>query len=165
MRYASPTLHAIARIYGLLIKAGSNLQSLFLLYMRLTWGYQFLLTGLGKLHGIEKTAQFFASLHISHPYFNTYLVGWVEFLGGLCLILGFASRLAAIPLTIVLATALSIAHAQDISHFRFLFDPLTFVKQTPYPFLITCLMVFVFGPGRLSIDAWLKRWSEKRPKY
>jgi putative oxidoreductase len=165
MRLASPTLHAIARIYGFLIKIGSNLQSLFLFYMRLTWGPQLILTGLGKLQGIEKTAAYFASLHISHPLFNAYLVGWVEFLGGLCLTLGFASRLAAIPLIILLLTALGTAHAQDISHFRFLFEPDTLVKQTPYPFLITCLMVFVFGPGRLSIDAWLKRWSEKRPKY
>ncbi len=165
MRHASPTLHAIARIYGFIIKVGSNLQSLFLLYMRLTWGLILIVSGIGKLHAIEKTAAYFTTLHISHPYFNAYLVGWVEFLGGICLTIGFASRLAAIPLIFLLVTALGTAHAGNISHFRFLFDPLTLVNQTPYPFLITCLMVFVFGPGRLSIDAWLKRWSEKRPKY
>jgi len=165
MRFTNPYLHAIEKIYGFLIKVGSNLQSLFLLYMRITWGHRFVLNGLGKLQAIEKTADYFASLHISHSLFNAYLVGSIEFIGGLCILFGFASRLAAIPLVIIMLAALSTAHASEISHFKFLFDPATLGKQPPYPFLITCLMVFIFGPGRISIDAWLKRWSEKRRKY
>jgi putative oxidoreductase len=165
MRFANPFLHAIARIYGFLIKIGDNLQSLFLLYLRITWGHQFILTGLGKLNAIEKTAAYFSTLHFSNPYFDAYLVGWVEFLGGLCLLSGFASRLASIPLIIIMIMALSTAHAAAISNFEALFDPITLALQTPYPFLIACITIFVFGPGRISIDAWLKRWSEKRPKY
>lgn len=165
MRFQSPFLHAIACFYNFFIRFGGNLQSLFLLYMRVTWGHQLIIFGWEKLHSIEKTAGFFASLHISNPYFSAYLTGWVELLGGICLIVGLASRVASIPLIIIMLMALSTAHAPEISGFRFLFEPLSLVRQAPYPFLITALLVFIFGPGRISLDAWLKRWSERQPKY
>ncbi len=165
MRFSSGFLHFIDWFYSRLIKWASNLQSLFLLYMRITWGFQFILTGWNKIHGIEKTATAFANLNIVYPTFSAHFAGWFEFLGGICLFAGFASRMASIPLIIIMLVALSTAHAADISNFRFLFQPLSLVRQTPYPFLITSLMVLIFGPGRISIDAWLKRWSEKQPKY
>ncbi len=160
--FVSPFLNRTESIYNYFIKIGNNLQSLFLLYMRITWGHQFVLTGWGKLHAIEQTAEFFASLHISHPLFHAYFVGWIETLCGFFLLVGFASRIISIPLIIAMLTALSTAHAPDISNFRFLFQPLSLVKQTPYPFLITCILVFCFGPGRISIDAWLKHWAKSK---
>jgi hypothetical protein len=35
-------------------------------------------------------------------------------------------------------------------------DPDKFVKADPFPFLLTALIVLVFGPGRFSVDALLK---------
>lgn len=32
-------------------------------------------------------------------------------------------------------------------------DPDKFVKADPFPFLLTALIVLVFGPGRFSVDA------------
>jgi putative oxidoreductase len=125
--------------------------------MRLTWGYQFFISGWGKLHSIDKVSAFFSSLNIHFPIFNAYLVGTCEMVGGLLLIIGLGSRLVAIPLMIIMFMALATAHADQISGFRFLLEPTTLVAQSPYPFLITCLMVFIFGPGRVSVDAWIKR--------
>jgi len=165
MRFSNPFLYLIDVVYGFLIKIGGNLESLFLLYMRITWGHQFMNAGWKKLMTIEKTAAFFATLHLSHPHFYAYAVGGFEFVGGICLFIGFASRLAAIPLIVIMLTALSTAHAPDISNFKFLFQPLSLVQQAPYPFLITALLAFIFGPGKISVDGWLKRWSEKRARY
>ena len=165
MRFENSFLYLMEVFYGLLIRMGNRFQSLFLLYMRLTWGHQFFLTGWGKLHAIERTATFFATLNIPHPLFNAYLVGYVECIGGICLMFGFASRLICIPLIINMITALSTAHYNEISHWRFITDPLSLVRQTPYPFLLTILLVFIFGPGRVSIDAWLKRWAQNRKRY
>ena len=36
-------------------------------------------------------------------------------------------------------------------------DPDKFVKADPFPYLLTALIVFAFGPGLFSIDALLKR--------
>jgi putative oxidoreductase len=165
MRFASPLLFAIGRFYQFFIKIGSNLQSLFLLYMRLTWGHQFILAGWGKLHAIEWTAQYFESLDIHHPHFFAYAVGWIELLGGSALFIGLASRLASVSLIAITLTAIGTAHAKDISNFRFLFEPLSLVHLPPYPYLITALLAFIFGPGRISLDAWIKLCSERWRKY
>ena len=161
----NPFLNLVDKIYRFIISIGSNLQSLFLLYMRLTWGHQFFLTGLGKFEAIEKTAQYFAALHIPFPEFHAYLVSSLELVGGLFLIFGFASRLISIPLIVITLVALSTAHAPNLSNLRFLTEPLALVHQTPYPFLITALLVFIFGPGRISIDAWIKRTVDKKLRY
>lgn len=159
--YKCNFLNRTAWFYNLIILSGSSLQSLFLLYMRLTWGGQFLITGWGKLHTIGKVSSYFATLNIPYPVFNAYLVGTCEMIGGILLFIGLGSRLAAIPLLIIMFTALGTAHAAQIAELRFLLEPSTLVAQTPYPFLITCLLVFIFGPGRVSIDALIKRYLEK----
>ena len=163
--FENPILHFIAAVYERIIKIGSNLQSLLLFWMRLTWGQQFLSHGLAKLHDIEGTAQFFASLDIHHPYFHAHLVGYTEAIGGLCLMVGLASRLVSIPLIVIMVTALSSAHINIFERFRFVLEPSMLSNSAPYPFLITAMLVLIFGPGRISLDAWLKRWSDTQPKY
>jgi putative oxidoreductase len=123
------------------------------------------MAGLAKLQNIEMVHQYFSSLHIHSPLMAAYTVASFETVCGFLLFFGLASRIAAIPLIFIMLVALSTAHAPDLSDFRFLFDPILLVKQTPYPFLITSLIVFIFGPGKISLDGWIKRWVEKQPKY
>jgi len=157
-------LHFIDRVYGWVIGAGSCLQSLLLLYMRLVWGHQFFLTGLHKLQNIQDTSRFFGSLGINYSEFVTYSVAIFETVGGILLFVGLISRLAAIPLIVIMVVALSIVHPEAFDGFKFFFEPLALVHQAPYPFLLTSLLVFIFGPGRFSVDAWIKRWASKQPK-
>jgi len=164
-KFENPFLHAIAMGIFRLVNWSSNFQSLFLLWMRLTWGHQFFLVGLGKLADLDKIIQFFTTIGISHPIFCAHLVAYLETIGGLLLMFGLASRLIAIPLSIAMLAALSLAHAQPLSHFRFITEPSSLVGQPPYPFLITSMLVLFFGPGRISLDAWLKRWANQQPKY
>ncbi len=163
--FKNPLLHCVATTYNWFVKVPSNLQSLFLLWMRLTWGHQFFLTGVGKLSHLPEVAQYFGTLGFTHPAFHASLIGWIETIGGILLIAGFASRLAAVPLALAMITALSTTHAATLAHFRFLKEPSSLVHETPYPFLITSLLVLFFGPGRISIDGWLKRWANKQPRY
>lgn len=134
--FKNPLLDKLNRLYGYVVKAGSNLQSLFLLYMRLTWAHQFFLQG-----------------------------GTLGLIFGFLLFIGLLSRLAAIPLIVLSLIQLSTVHAPNISEFRFLLDPASLVLQKPYPYLITGLLIFIFGPGRVSIDAWIKRWVAKQPRF
>jgi putative oxidoreductase len=162
---SNPFLYWMDRIYGFFIKIGSNLQSLFLLFMRLTWGHQLLLTGVDKLRDIPGTVKLFTELHIPSPLFHAYEVGILEAVGGILLMIGFASRIISIPLIFLMVSALSLAHKEHLSNFKFIIDPHLLVAQEPYPFLITALLVFIFGPGRISLDAWIKRWVGHQPKY
>lgn len=158
-------LHRIDRIYAIFLAIGNNLQSLFLFYMRFIWGHQFFLTGIAKFNHIDIVTQFFANLHIPYPLFNAYLVASIETVCGFCLFVGFASRIITIPLIMIMTTAFSLAHREVFTELRFLFEPSLLVCEAPYPFLLASLMVFIFGPGRISIDAWIKRWAHHRPKY
>lgn len=162
---ANPFLYWLDRIYSFFILIGSNLQSLFLLYMRVIWGHQLFLSGVRKLSDIAGTAAFFAKIGIPAPEFHAYEVGIIEAVGGFCIFAGLASRILSLPVIFVMLTALSTAHAENLGGFDFLFNPYLLVVQQPYPILITALLVFIFGPGRISVDAWLKRWVNHQPKY
>ena len=79
------------------------------------------------------------------------LAGGTECFGGLLLIAGLGGRLAAIPLTITMTVAYLTAHRDAVHSLD------DFVAQPPFPFLLTALVVFAFGPGMISIDGLLKR--------
>jgi putative oxidoreductase len=162
---ANPFLYWMDKIYGIFLKIGSTLQSLLLLYLRLTWGHQLLLTGLAKLHDITQTVTLFTKLNIPSPDFHAYEVGWIETIGGACLILGFASRIITIPLIFLMIAALGLVHTEALVNLKFITTPHLLLAQEPYPYLLTSLFVFAFGPGRISLDAWIKRWLSHQPKY
>lgn len=158
-------LYWMDKLYSFVVKIGSNLQGLFLLYMRLTWGHQFFLIGIEKFKEMSKVITFFGSLGIPYSHFHGYLVATFEVVGGILLFFGLAARLISIPLLFIMLAALSLAHAQDLSNFKFILDPKVLVGQNPYPFLITTLMVLAFGPGRFSLDGLIKRWISGQPRY
>ncbi len=147
--------------YAWLVKAASLLQSPLLLVVRLYWGWQFFQTGKGKLMNHEKVTDFFQSLHIPMPSVNAYLAGTTECLGGLLLLIGLGSRLVSLPLIFVLAIAYITAESEALK--SFFSDPDKFTGATPFLFLMACMMVLVFGPGKFSID-WLlaKRLGKKQ---
>ena len=122
-------------------------------------GYQFFQGGLGKLTNIPNIAAYFQTLGIPFAEANAYLVGSVEAVGGLFLMLGLASRLVSIPLIITMCTAYATAHREALVNV--FHDPDTFISQGPFNFLLMCLLVFAFGPGKFSLDALIKRLRQK----
>lgn len=72
--------------------------------LRLVVGIVFMVYGWNKIQGMEGTIGFFASLGLA-PFF-AYLVAWVEFLGGIALILGLYSRLVSYLLAIIVIVAI-----------------------------------------------------------
>jgi putative oxidoreductase len=142
----------LVRLYGWLIIVGKALRSPFLLVVRLYWGWQFFLTGKGKLSDLEKPAQFFQSLGIPFPHETAIFCGITECCGGLLLLFGLASRLISVPLMILLTVAYLTA---DLALVQNIFnEPDKFVAADEFLFLFAVLIVFIFGPGRFSLD-WL----------
>lgn len=137
------------------VPPASFLQSLLLLVIRLYWGWEFFLTGKGKLMDLEKPAAYFQSLGIPLPYAQALLAGATECFGGLLLLAGFCSRLISIPLTILLTVAYLTA---DLDKVKMIFsDPDKFLTADEFPFLFVVLLVLAFGPGKFSIDWVIKR--------
>jgi putative oxidoreductase len=131
------------------------MQSIFLLLVRLYWGWGFFQTGKGKLSNIAQPTEFFQSLGIPFPHEQAVLAGTTECVGGLLLLLGLASRLVSIPLTILLTVAYLTA---DIALVKNIFgDPDKFHAADEFLFLYAVLLVLLFGPGKFSIDWLLNR--------
>jgi putative oxidoreductase len=138
-------------LHRMLVGAASWLQSPLLLAVRLYWGWQFFETGKGKLMNHEKVTMFFQTLHIPFPGLNAYMAGATECFGGLLLLVGLGSRLVALPLIFTMIVAYLTA---EIGALKAIFtDPDKFVTAAPFLFLMASLMVLIFGPGKLSLDA------------
>lgn len=136
--------------YESLIYFAEMLRSPLLLILRLYWGWSLLEAGLGKLHGIDEFSMYLTTLGIPLAHGMAYLVAWVESVGGLCLLVGFASRLVAIPVIINMCVAYATAHSDAV--LTIFSKPDYFIEQSPFLFLLVALLVFAFGPGKLSID-------------
>jgi putative oxidoreductase len=145
-------------------RGASSLQSLFLLLVRLYWGWQFAQSGWGRLHHIPQATQFFASLHLPFPGPTVVFISVLEFVGGILLALGLASRLISLLLACDMAVAY-IAGDPEALHAIFS-NPGKFYNADPYTFLFASLMVLIFGPGRFALD-WLlrRRLGEPAPAH
>ena len=147
------------RLYAHFRRGASSLQSPLLLLVRLYWGWQFAQSGWGRLHHIPQATQFFASLHIPFPAANVVFVSSLEFVGGLLLIVGLASRV----ISLLLAVDMIVAYlTSDMEALHSIFsDPGKFYNADPYTFLFASLLILIFGPGRFALDWLLRRKLER----
>jgi putative oxidoreductase len=137
-------------LYQAMASGFSSLRSPLLLAVRLYWGWQFVQTGWGKLHHLAKIREFFSSLGIPFPAFNAHFVSGLEFVGGLLLIAGLASRLTGF----LLAGNMLVAYwtADRAALLSVISDPAKFYNADPYTFLFASVMILIFGAGFFSLD-------------
>lgn len=84
-----------------------NRRDLALLLLRIGLGIIFLAHGVGKLQGgIDGVAGFFGAVGIPAPILMAWIVTLVEVFGGALLIVGLATRLAALLLSIIMIVAI-----------------------------------------------------------
>ena len=143
------------KLYEWYVRLISKLQSPFLLIIRLYWGWQFFLAGKGKLMNLDRTAGFFANLHIPMPKLNALLAGSTECFGGLLLLLGLGSRIITVPLIFTMIVAYVTADFVKVQNI--FAKPDDFVSAPEFQFLLTALIVLIFGPGVFSLDAIMAR--------
>lgn len=124
----------------------SNNISLSLLFLRLIVGGFMLTHGYGKLMMLigDAPIRFLDPIGLGAG-FSLALVVFAEFLCSICLIFGFATRLAVIPLVITMLVATIVVHGAD-----------GFGKQE-LPLLYASIYVFlaVMGSGKFSVDQYL----------
>lgn len=137
-------------LYDRLIWLSQAFSHLFLLAVRLFWGWMFFTSGMGKLLDASSIADYFETLHIPYPLANAYLVGTTEFLGGAFLFIGLFSRFVSLPLIAAMTVAFLTAEIEATRNF--FSDPATFIGRSPFTFLMAALTIFSFGPGFFSLD-------------
>jgi putative oxidoreductase len=143
------------KLYGEVVAEEKKLYSLYLLLLRLYWGWQLVLIGVGKLMNLDFVASFFARVGIFWPHFFAPVVATFELLGGITMLLGLGVRITMIPIIIILITALGTAHQAASS--ELFTDPAVLVTQLPVTFLLTALALLVSGAGKYSLDHFIAR--------
>ncbi len=139
----------------LLDRAAGYLQDPLLLGIRLYWGWQFFNTGKGKLSNLEGTTAFFTELGLPFAKLNAIMAGSTECFGGLLLLIGLFSRVISVPLIATMTVAYLTAHLDVVK--TIWSDSDSFITAPPFLFLLASMIVFTFGPGKLSIDGVLRR--------
>lgn len=150
----------INRVYAWFLRGANSCQSVFLLAVRLYWGWQFWQAGWGKVSNTPKVVDYFTSLGIPAPALNAYFISWLEVVGGILLILGLGSRLIAFPLAIDMIVAFVVGDREALG--SIFSDPDKFYAATPYTFLMASLIILFFGPGWFSLDTAIGWYRKKR---
>jgi len=123
-----------------------------ILLVRLTVGLLFFESGRGKLFfKLKELGEFFVELGIPFPHLNAFITASIEFFGGICLILGLATRVVSAPLAFIMLVAILTSEIKKVS---ILGDFL----YLPEVLLLVIFVWLVFsGPGKISIDHFLAR--------
>jgi len=123
-----------------------------ILIARVSVGVLFFESGRGKLfYKLNELIEYFSQLGIPFPELQAPMVATIEFIGGICLVLGFATRLVSAPLAVTMIVAISTAQldkAKTIGDFLYL----------PEVLLVVIFVWLIFsGPGKYAIDNLITR--------
>jgi len=129
-----------------LLKSTAYSIDLGLLLLRLASGGAMLSHGWPKLQKALSGATEFADPIGIGPELSLYLAIFAEFVCALLIIIGFAHRLALIPLIITMLVAFFVVHTSD---------PFG-TKELPFLFLSIFGTLFFTGPGKYAADRLLK---------
>jgi putative oxidoreductase len=114
---------------------------------RWTVGLEFVSTGWGKVHHLDRVAAYFGELGIPAPGANAVLASFTELVCGTLLVAGLGSRLAACPLIVTMVVAIVTAKRDEVHG---LTDLVGLVEWT---YIAILGVVFLLGPGAASLDA------------
>jgi putative oxidoreductase len=123
-----------------------------LLLIRLTVGLTFFTQGILKYIDPNMGVLRFAKIGFHHPDFTAHFVGTFEIVCGFLVLIGLLTRLATIPLLVVISTAISTTKVPELfrPHHGFWF----MVSDARTDFAMFCCLIFliIVGAGSLSLD-------------
>lgn len=125
-------------------KTLTQFEWVWILVVRLSVGTEFLISGYGKLTDLDKFVKYFTELGIPAPALQAPFVATLEFVGGLCLILGLGTRFFAAPLSITMIVA--ILTATEFSSIGL------FLYLSEWNLFLLLAWLGFSGAGRASLD-------------
>ena len=151
-------MELVTRLYAKL----NALEWIARLVVRISVGLEFFGSGLGKLGKLNGFIEYFRSLGIPAPEIQAPFVATVELVCGALLILGLATRPAALMLCGVMTVAIITAAAPE-HHIRANWHGvLEFLYLSEWLLLLLLAWLVLAGPGRASLDRALES-RQRRP--
>ncbi len=140
------------RVRNGLIKA----QDIPLLFLRLILAYGFWEPATMKWADINSIAEWFEGMGIFAPKLNAYLAASTEMAGVFLLALGLGTRIICFPLIITMLVAIKTVHLENG------FAAGDNGYEIPLYFMLMLITLMCFGPGKLSIDYFIRKKLDKK---
>jgi putative oxidoreductase len=121
------------------------------LLARLVIGVVFTHSGFGKWTHLDRVVKFFSDLGIPFPQLQAPFVASVELGCGALVLVGLATRVAAVPLIGTMVVALVTALSEKITGLNALFGLAEFL------YIVLLVQLIVGGAGAVSLDRFLAR--------
>jgi len=123
------------------------------LLLRLVFGGMFIYHGYPKLANYDQMVQMFGDPIGIGNELSVILTIFGEFVCGILIVLGLFTRFAVVPVFITMLVAYFVAHGKD--EFT--------VKMLPFVYLFLCVVIFILGSGKYSVDAALFKKTSNNP--
>ncbi|MCV0395346.1 MAG: DoxX family protein [Rhizobiaceae bacterium] len=120
--------------------------NIILLVARVLLSFMFIMSGIQKFGGIGGTAGYIGSVGLPAPMLLAWLAAIVETIGGIAILVGFQTRIAALAIAGFCVLAAVLFHFQPSDQM----EMISFMKNLTIAGGL--LALFVSGPGDLSVD-------------
>ena len=131
-------------------------QSRAIFFVRLAVGLVFFTQGLLKYIDSNMGVNRFAKIGFAHPAFTAHFVGVFEIACGALVLVGLMTRIAVVPLLIVICTAIGTTKLPELFRPSQGFWFMVSDARTDFSMLMSLLFLLVAGAGAWSIDAQLQ---------
>ena len=125
------------------------------LFVRLGGGLIFFTQGILKYIDPNMGVNRFTKIGFPHPYFTAHFVGTFEIVCGFLVLIGLVTRVAAIPLLIVICTAIATTKIPELARPNQGFWFMVSDARTDFAMLMSLLFLLRAGAGSWSLDARL----------
>lgn len=147
------TTAAIDRLRFVSLTSAERARDFVPLLSRFVVGLVFALSGWGKLHHLDKVVEYFRSLGIPAAELQAPFAAGTELVCGVLLLVGLATRLAAVPLIVVMLVALKTAFGAELGEAS---GPVDFANTlfglAEFLYVVLLAGLVVGGAGRWSLD-------------
>ncbi len=148
--------NGVGRTVGFLVgKRGVEASSV--LFVRLAVGLIFFTQGILKFTDPKMGVLRFAHIGFPDPGFTAHFVGAFEVACGALVLVGLWTRVAALPLLVVISTAIATTKLPELSRSGQGFWFMVSDARTDFAMLCSLLFLVSAGAGRLSLDARRRR--------
>jgi uncharacterized membrane protein YphA (DoxX/SURF4 family) len=129
-----------------------------ILLIRIAVGLIFATQGLLKYIDPNMGVNRFARIGFPAPLFTAHFVGAFEMVCGVLVLIGLWTRISAIPLLVVISTAIVTTKLPELSPANQGFWYMVSDARTDFAMLCCLLFLIIAGPGMWSMDS---RWSRR----
>lgn len=120
--------------------------------IRLAVGLIFFTQGILKFADPKMGVERFTKIGFPHPAFTAHFVGVFEILCGLLVLVGLLTRLASVPLLVVICTAIATTKIPELFHHGQGFWFMVSDARTDFAMLTSLIFLLIAGSGAYSVD-------------